>query len=132
MDTHPDHPTSEPDPDEGLTDTDPWDEAADRMRALGARLKDQYRDMVGDEGPSEGDVRDAFRTLGSAFERVLDAVSSAFRDPDVREQTKQAAASFVSALGATFDELGDELRRATRRGEHEAEPADEEAWPEEE
>jgi hypothetical protein len=131
MDTHPDHATSEPDPEEGRTETDPWDEAAERMRALGEKLKAQYRDMAGDEGPSEGEIRDAFRTLGSAFERVLDAVSSAFRDPDVREQTKQAAASFVSALGATFDELGDELRRATRRGEHESEPT-EYAWPEEE
>jgi hypothetical protein len=131
MDTHPDHATSEPDPEEGRMEADPWDEAAERMRALGEKLKAQYRDMAGDEGPTEGEVRDAFRTLGSAFERVLDAVSAAFRDPDVREQTKQAAASFVSALGATFDELGDELRRATRRGEHEAEPT-EYAWPEEE
>lgn len=76
--------------------------------------------MAGEEGPSEGDVKDAFRTLGAAFERVMDAVGSAFRDPDVRDQTKQAASSLVSALGATFEELGEELKRATKRGDHEA------------
>lgn len=127
MDTHHDDPTGEAPPpvepeqeDTGTASADPWDEAADRFKTLGEKLREQYREIAGDEGPSEGEVKDAFRTLGSAFERVMDAVGSAFRNPDVRDQTKQAASSLVSALGATFEELGEELKRATKRGEHEA------------
>lgn len=139
MDTHHDDPTDRPPSDDEPTgtdepgggdetatgDTDPWDEAAERFSTLGSKLKEQYRTMAGEEGPSEGDVKDAFRTLGAAFERVMDAVGSAFRDPEVRDQTKQAASSLVTALGATFEELGEELKRATKRGEHEVSDEDE-------
>jgi hypothetical protein len=41
---------------------------------------------------------------------VADSVGSAMKDPEVRDQVKDAAASFVTALGQTFSQLGDELR----------------------
>ncbi len=66
--------------------------------------------MADEGGPSEGEVRDALRTLGDAGRRMIDSLGNAMRDPEVREHVRTAAASLVTALGATFSELGRELR----------------------
>lgn len=107
---------------------DPWAEAGRRWASISDKLKDRYREMAGDEGPGEDDIRSALETLGDAARTVADSVGSAMKDPDVREQVKDAAASFVTALGQTFSQLGDELRRAR---EHPAEPPSEPPTPEE-
>lgn len=91
---------------------DPWSEASQRWSSIGDKLKDRYREMSGEDGPSEDQVRLALETLGDAARAVADSVGSAMKDPAVREQVKDAAASFVTALGQTFSQLGDELRRA--------------------
>jgi hypothetical protein len=102
------------------TQEDPWTEASDRWSDLGEGLRRRYRDLVGEDGPDEEAVRDAIRTLGEAAQSVVTSIGTAMKDPDVRAQVKDAAASLVSALGTTFDELGDELRR-TFAEEQEAE-----------
>ncbi len=94
------------------TQEDPWTDASNRWISLGDSLKKRYRDLVGDDGPDEEAIRDAVRTLGDAAQSVLSSVGSAMRDPAVRDQLRDAAASLVSALGTTFDQLGDELRRS--------------------
>ena len=71
--------------------------------------------MSGDGGPSEDEVKSALETLGEAARTVADSVGSAMKDPEVRDQVKDAAASFVTALGETFSQLGDELREARER-----------------
>jgi hypothetical protein len=73
--------------------------------------------MVGDDGPSEDDVREALQTLGNAARSLADSIGVAMRDPDVRRQVKDAAASLVAALGTTFDELAVELRRTFQEEE---------------
>lgn len=90
-------------------------------------MKDRYRDVVGETGPSENEVKDAMRTLGTAAQALFDSLGSAMRDPDVRTQMKDAAAEFASAVGQTFSDLGEEIRRATR--EEEAQQSDHEAPP---
>jgi polysaccharide deacetylase 2 family uncharacterized protein YibQ len=85
--------------------------AGDRWAGIGDGLRRRYRDMVGDDGPSEDDVREALQTLGNAARSLADSIGVAMRDPDVRRQVKDAAASLVAALGTTFDELAVELRR---------------------
>ncbi|MEX2278620.1 MAG: hypothetical protein WEA76_00885 [Acidimicrobiia bacterium] len=99
----------EPDP------ADPWAEAGRRWASISDKLKDRYRDLAGDEGPGEDEIRSALDTLGEAARTVADSVGSAMKDPDVRDQVKDAAASFVTALGQTFSQLGDELRHARDR-----------------
>lgn len=94
---------------------DPWAEAGQRWSSISDKLKDRYREIAGDEGPGEDEIRSALETLGDAARTVADSVGSAMKDPDVREQVKDAAASFVTALGQTFSQLGDELRQARER-----------------
>jgi hypothetical protein len=103
--------------------TDPWEEAGRRWSSIGDKLKDRYREMSGEGGPSEDEVRSALETLGDAARAVADSVGTAMKDPEVRDQVKDAAASFVTALGQTFSQLGDELRRARDRG-HQPPPED--------
>ncbi|MDX1448758.1 MAG: hypothetical protein R3246_06795 [Acidimicrobiia bacterium] len=91
---------------------DPWAEAGRRWASISEKLKDRYRELAGDEGPGEDEIKSALETLGDAARTVADSVGSAMKDPDVREQVKDAAASFVTALGQTFSQLGDELRHA--------------------
>jgi hypothetical protein len=107
-----------PDPD------DPWAEAGERWSVIGDKLRERYRDMAGDGGPSEDDIRSALETLGDAARAVADSVGTAMKDPEVRDQVKDAAASFVTAIGQTFSQLGDELRRAR---DHQPAPPDDPA-----
>ena len=91
---------------------DPWAEAGRRWASISEKLKDHYRGLAGEDGPGEEEIKSALDTLGDAARAVADSLGSAMRDPEVREQVKDAAASFVTALGQTFSQLGDELRRA--------------------
>lgn len=105
MDTN-DSGTHESDPAD-----DPWDDVAARWSRIAEGIREHYRQVADGEGPSEGEVKDALRTLGDAGRRMIDSVGDVLRDPDVREQVRGAAAAFVNALGDTFSELGEELRR---------------------
>lgn len=99
--------------------TDPWQEVGERWSRLGAKLGDRYRDLAGEDGPTETEVREAIRTIGVAVQSVVEGVSSAMKDPAVREQVREATASLVGALGRTFSELGQELKTEDRGGETE-------------
>lgn len=79
-------------------------------------LKARYRAVADDDSPSEDEVKDALTTLGHAAQRLFDSFGDAARDPEMRDRLKGVATSFVSALGKTFSDLGDELRRT--REEH--------------
>lgn len=94
---------------EGL-DTDPWDAVGSEFKTLGGQLRDTYRQVADENGPSEDDVRDAFATLARAWGQVAGAVGDALRDPDVRANLKSAVSSFATAIGTTISDLGNELR----------------------
>lgn len=95
---------------------DPWAEAGRRWASISDKLKEHYRGLAGEDGPGEDEIKSALDTLGEAARTVADSVGSAMKDPEVREQVKDAAASFVTALGQTFSQLGDELRKAREDG----------------
>jgi hypothetical protein len=98
---------------------DPWREAGERFSELTDRLRERYRSAAGEEGPSEDQVRQALQTLGNAAQAMVDSVGTAARDPQVHTQVKDAAAGFISAIGQTLGQLGDDLRRETAGDEEE-------------
>lgn len=85
----------------------------DDFGGLGRQLKDTYRKVAKDRGPSDDEIKKAFSTLAGAWDQVAESVSNALTDPNIRDQLKEAASSFATALGATITELGAELKRAT-------------------
>lgn len=105
VETHDNDPTTE-------SERDLWSEFHEEFGGLGERLKDTYRKVASDDGPSEEEIKEAFGTLMGAWDQVAESVSTALKDPEVRERLKAAASSFASAVGNTVSDLGSELRDA--------------------
>lgn len=103
VETHEKDPTTE-------GQTDPWNEFHDEFGGLGQRLRDTYRRVASEGGPSEDEIKDAFGTLIGAWDQVAESVTTALEDPEVRERLKAAASSFATAVGNTISELGSELK----------------------
>jgi hypothetical protein len=106
VETHENDPTTE-------TPKDPWDDVTGDFGGLRQQLKNTYRRVAQDRGPSDEDIKQAFSTLAGAWDQVAQSVSTAFQDPEIRDQLKDAASSFATALGATITEFGSELKKAT-------------------
>ncbi len=115
METHDDDPTA----DEA---SDPWQQASERFSSIGSKLRDRYAEIVGEDGPAEDDVRDAIKTIGTAAQSMIESIGVSMRDPDVREQLKDASSTFFTAIGQTLSELGDELRNAQEPDESPSPP----------
>jgi hypothetical protein len=94
---------------------DPWAQASEQFSVIGSKLRDRYREIVGEDGPAEEDVRRAFTTIGSAARSLADSIGDSMRDPEVRDQVKEATSTFFSAIGKTLSQLGDELRPTDER-----------------
>lgn len=95
------------------TQRDPWDDVSNDFSEIGHRLRDTYRKVAQDRGPSDDEIRNAFSTLAGAWDQVAESLSTALKDPRIREQLKDAASSLATALGATVSELGSELKKTT-------------------
>jgi hypothetical protein len=100
--------THEQDPTSRQT-VDPWTTFHEEFSGLGDQLRDTYRKVAADGGPSEQEIQDAFSTLAGAWNQVAGSVSSALRDPEVRRRLKDAGTAFATAVGNTITELGAEL-----------------------
>lgn len=80
------------------------------LGALGNRIRDTYRRVASEDGPTEDEIKQALATLAGAWGHVAGSVSAALEDEEVKYRLRQAAGSFASALGATITELGRELQ----------------------
>ena len=103
METHDSDPTTD-------EDRDPWESVTTDFSEIGSRLRDTYRKIADDRGPTEEEIKQAFATLVGAWDQVAESVTTALSDPDLRQQIKDAAGSFASAVGSTITDLGAELR----------------------
>ena len=86
-------------------------------------MRARYRDIVGEDGPDEEDIRRSLETLGEAARAVADSIGAAMRDPETRDQLKKVSSSIASAIGATLSQFGEELRNPRPKAEPEA-PSD--------
>lgn len=106
METHDSDPTTN-------RSDDPWKGVSSDFNLLREQLKETYRSVAQNGGPSDEEIKEAFATLVAAWDQVAESMSTALKDPDVREQLKETASSFAAALGATISEFGEELRKTT-------------------
>jgi hypothetical protein len=107
VETHENDPTTD-------EPRDPWNAFQEEFGGLGGRLKDTYRRVAEEGGPSEEEIKDAFGTLLGAWDQVVESVSTALQDPEVRQKLNAAASSFAAAVGTTISELGTELTDSDR------------------
>lgn len=110
METHQDDPKA---------GEDPWHTVTSEFSGLGRRLRETYRRVAEEDGPSEDQIREALATLGAAWSQVSGSVGAALQNPEVRDHLKAAAGAFASAIGSTVSELGVELRRDDAGSEEE-------------
>ena len=108
METHDNDPRD--DGFAGGASDEAWRQASEQFTHLGSKLRSRYREIVGEDGPAEEEVREAFATIGNAAHSLVDSIGESMRDPEVREQMKEATSTFFSAIGKTLSQLGDELR----------------------
>jgi hypothetical protein len=99
----------EPHGEDPTIETDPWDVVAEEFRSLGTRLRDNYRQVADEHGPSEDELRQAFATLAGAWSQVAESVGEALRDTEVRRRLKHTVSALATALGTTISGLGVEL-----------------------
>ena len=103
VETHENDPTSE-------SATDPWTTFQREWAELGDQLKDTYRKVANEDGPTEAEIKEAFGTLAGAWSQVAGSVSEALQDPEVKQRLKDAGSAFAAAVGRTITDLGAELR----------------------
>ncbi len=97
-----------------------WDETGERLSSLGSSLRTHYERQRGSEGAqTKQELEAAIKQLGSAVRDAFDAVGAAAKDPEVRDDVKKVGQSLSDALGATFGEVSQDLRRtfAQRKGD---------------
>lgn len=80
---------------------------------MGDRLRETYRKVASDSGPTEDEIKGAFATLIGAWDQIAESVTTALQDPDTRDHLKEAASSFASALGETMSGLGNEIKNTS-------------------
>lgn len=97
-----------------MSDSDEaWNNVGEQLKNLGSVLRNHYEarhDEDVTEAVSEDEVKEAMRTLGESIKSAFGAVGDAVTDPDLQDVARQTAGSFIEALGATFSELGSEIR----------------------
>lgn len=92
-----------------------WDEAGERFAAFGRALAARYKQLEQEQGAQEREVRDALRTVTQTLDRAFTSLGDTLRDPHAKEELKAAARSLADALGSTFEEVAEEVRRRVGR-----------------
>jgi len=85
-----------------------WERVADRLEALGLKLKFHFEQA----GRPAGEISEAFDRLGSAIESAFSAIGAAVEDPAVRDDANQLATALGDALADTISQAGQELAAA--------------------
>lgn len=99
-----------------MADTkDAWDEVGNTASSLGAKLRAHYHDARGEpSAEASEEVKAAFQTLADALDGAMDAVGQAAKDDAVRADLRQMGNALADALGSTFEDVGEEVRRIFR------------------
>jgi hypothetical protein len=104
-----------------------WNDVGERFSSLGKRLSERYREA----GPSgeaaaretQRTIEDTAKEIGDQITRGLDALGATIRDDEAKADLKQALTAVGDALGATFDEAADAIRRSVGSKEDGSPPA---------
>ena len=108
-----------------------WNDVGERFASLGKRLSERYQEA----GPSgEAVARETQRTLeetakevGEQITRGLDVLGATIRDEEAKADLKHALTAVGDALGATFDEAAEAIRRTV--GSKDEDPPHDEVRP---
>jgi F0F1-type ATP synthase membrane subunit b/b' len=93
-----------------------WNDVGERFASLGKRLSQRYRELGADGEPgareAQRKLEDAAKEVSDQISRALDALGTTIGDEAAKADLKQAVSAVGHALGTTFDEAGQAIRRA--------------------
>ena len=88
-----------------------WEDVADKLSALGHKLKLHTDAEVHEDGEEFATTLDK---LGATVKEVFDGLGSAAKDPAVRDDAKGIASAFADAVDATIDEAKRRVQKSDR------------------
>jgi hypothetical protein len=98
-----------------------WNDAGERLTELGQKLKSHYEQQHGTDGEQGRDeLAAAAKRLGGAVQDAFEAIGKAAKDHAVQADVKQVGQSVYEALGATFGQVSEELKRSLTQSKGEA------------
>jgi hypothetical protein len=77
---------------------------------------EQATGEAGGAGGVREEIEEALSRLGTAVQDAFEALGRAAKDPAVNQDVKDVGHSLTEALGATFSEVSEDLRKAFNRG----------------
>lgn len=96
-----------------------WSEVGERFSSWGRLVADRYREAETSttESAKEAQRRleEAARELTEQLNRAFTAIGDTLRDPQAKDDLKQAVRALGDAVSVTVTETGDEIRRRIRR-----------------
>jgi hypothetical protein len=92
-----------------------WNDVGERFASLGKRLSERYREAgptgAADARETQRKLEETAKEIGDQISRGLDALGTTIRDDAAKADLKQALNAVGEALGATFDEAAQAIRR---------------------
>lgn len=86
-----------------------WSEVADRLEALGLKLKLHGEQTGGAEIP------EALNRLGHSLQEAFEAAGNAVRDEAVREDVREIGHLIAGAVTTAVGKMSDDMRDAARK-----------------
>jgi len=86
-----------------------WSEVADRLEALGLKLK------LHGEQTGATEMPEALNRLGHSLQEAFEAAGNAFKDEAVREDAREIGRLIAGAVTTTVGKMGDDMRGAARK-----------------
>lgn len=86
-----------------------WSEVADRLEALGLKLKLHGEQTGGTEMP------EALHRLGHSLQEAFEAAGNAFKDDAVRDDVREIGRLIAGAVTTAVGKMGDDMRQAARK-----------------
>lgn len=91
-----------------------WNEVGDKFGEWSRTLGEKYRKRGEELGATGGEDRkkldDAIQTVTRQLDQAFNSLGETLRDPEAKQQLKEATKSLGDALSTTFSEVGEQIR----------------------
>jgi DNA-binding ferritin-like protein len=95
-----------------------WDEVGERFAVFGRALAARYKQLEQERGATTEEDRrkleEAMQTVTRTLDQAFTSLGDTIRDPNAKQGLKDAANSVGTALGVTFSEVSEEIRKRVR------------------
>lgn len=87
-----------------------WEQVGKRFDSLSSHLRSRFDEVGADAAADRAAFEESLRTLMSALEETLSAAGNVVRDPVLRHDLAELAASLRGAIVTTFETAGEQVR----------------------